>query len=231
MKYTLALLVCLTFNVAFSQSNKAVYGSISTVGAGIGYQHQFHGKFSFDANANYLNLRPSLLIGFLTQYTHHRITAHVKMFHGEASIKWHPFGSEYYDEYERNKFFIRAGIAFKDNSKYRVFSDYQLKTGTKKFAPIDSTIGRFDIMLNTKKIQPYLGLGFQALRYESNFIFNLEAGFFYHDQPDFTITETGAKNYYNLKQSQRANNLIRSVIVYPQIKISFGYKIPYTYKY
>jgi hypothetical protein len=230
MKITLTLLTCLTLNLAYAQSNKAVYGSISTVGAGIGYQHQFHGKFSFDLNVNYLNLQPSVFIRFLSKQTQHRVTARVNTFQGEASIRWHPFGSEYYGEYEYNKFYIKAGLSYKNNPNYLIYSDYQLKRDDKKFIPIDSTLSRFDIDLKTNNIQPYLGFGFQVLPYGSNFILNLEAGLFYHGTPNTTIKDSGKKQI-KLERSATAKRYISYAIVYPQIKLSFGYNIPYTYKY
>jgi hypothetical protein len=225
MKTTLTLLTCLLINIAFSQSNKAIYTSLSTVGLGIGYQQQFHGKLGFDVNVNYLNLSPSISTGFLANDRNHRITAILNSLQAEASLKWYPFGSAYYGEYERNKFFVRAGISYKNNSTLRVYSDYQLKELGNRFIPSDTTNGRIDIQFTTKNIQPYLGIGFQALRYESNFILNIEAGLFYHDKPDFAIKETGSK-IYKIETSSRAKRYISYVVVYPQIKISFGYKIP-----
>ena len=226
MKYFLSLLPFLILNFAFSQSNKAVYTSISTVGLGIGYQQQFHGKLGFDVNINYINLRPSVSVGFLANERNHRLTAVLNSIQGEASLKWYPFGSEYYGEYNRNKFFVRAGISYTNNSTLRVYSDYQLKEMGNRFIPSDTTNGRIDIQFTTKNIQPYLGFGFQALPYESNFILNIEAGMFYLDKPEFTIKETGSK-IYKIENSTRAKRYISYVVVYPQIKIAFGYKIPY----
>ena len=225
MKTTLTLLTSLLINFALAQSNKAVYTSLSTVGLGIGYQQQFHGKLGFDVNINYINLRPSLTTGLLANDRYHRITALFNSIQGEASLKWYPFGSAYYGEYERNKFFVRAGISYKNNSTLRVYSDYQLKELGNRIIPGDTTNGRIDIQFSTKNFQPYLGLGFQALRYESNFMLNIEAGLFYHDKPEFTIKETGYR-IYKIENSNRAKRYISYIIVYPQIKFTFGYKIP-----
>jgi hypothetical protein len=225
MKTALTLLTCFLINIAFSQSNKAVYTSLSTVGLGIGYQQQFHGKIGFDVNVNYINWRPSSKVEFLTNETEHLVSAQLNSFQGEANLKWYPFGSDYYGEYERNKFFIRAGISYKQNANLNFGSEYQVKEKSSFFDPADPRKGRIDIQLKTKNIQPYLGLGFQALRYESNFILNIEAGLFYHDKPVHNFDESGSK-IYNIKNSSRANRYISYVIVYPQIKFAFGYKIP-----
>jgi hypothetical protein len=226
MKKSLTLLTCLLINFAFAQSNKAVYTSLSTVGLGIGYQQQFHGKIGFDVNVNYINWRPSILVGFLTNQTEHLLSTQLNSLQGEANLKWYPFGSEYYGDYERNKFFIRAGISYKQNATLHFASDYQVKKTEIFFDPENPRKGRIDIQLKTKNIQPYLGLGFQALRYESNFILNIEAGLFYHGKPEPNIDESGSK-IYNIKNSSRAKRYISNVVVYPQIKISFGYYIPY----
>ena len=225
MKTTLTLLTCFLINIAFSQSNKAVYTSLSTVGLGIGYQQQFHGKIGFDVNVNYINWRPSVLVGFLTNQTEHLLSAQLNSLQGEANLKWYPFGSEYYGEYERNKFFIRAGISYKQNANLNFGSDYQVKESSILFDPDNTRKGSIDIQLKTKNIQPYLGLGFQALRYESNFILNIEAGLFYHDKPVFTIANSGSK-IFNISNSIRVKRYISYVVVYPQIKLAFGYKIP-----
>lgn len=225
MKRLLTIIAITLSKFVYSQSDKAIYTSVSTLGAGIGYQQQFHGKFSFDVNINYINLQPSILVNFLARATQHRITAQVNSIHGEASIKWHPWGSAYFGEFERNKFYIRAAISYKNNSKYKVYSDYQLKRPDKKFNPIDSTIGGINIDLTTNKIQPYLGLGFQTLKADSKFLLNIETGLFYHGVPAFKIVETGVKKY-QIENSQRAKKFINSAVVYPQLKVAFGYRIP-----
>lgn len=226
MRFALTILTTLFINFASSQSNKAVYTSLSTVGLGLGYQNQFHSKLGYDVNINYINLRPSVCVGFLANDRYHRITANLKSFQGEATLKWYPFGNDYYGQFDRNKFFIRAGISFKNNSSFRVYSDYQLKRLGTIFLPNDTTNGRIDIQFKTINIQPYLGLGFQALNNESNFILNFEAGLFYHHKPEYTMTETGSR-IYKIENSARAKKYISYLVVYPQIKIAFGYKLPY----
>lgn len=226
MKLLFTVLAITFTNFCLGQGNTAVYTSVSTLGAGIGYEKQFHGKFSYDININYINLQPSMLVNFLAKATQHRITASVNSIHGEASIKWYPLGSAYYGEFDRNKFFIRAAISYKNNANYLVYSDYQLKRVDKKFEPNDTTIGRINIDLTTTKIQPYLGLGFQTLRGDSRFILNIETGLFYQGEPDFKIVESGIRKY-KIENSERAKKYIKSAIVYPQLKIAFGYRIPY----
>jgi hypothetical protein len=226
VKQTLTILAISLSNFAFSQSDKAIYTSVSSLGAGIGYQQQFHGKFSYDVNINYVNLQPSMLVNFLAKVSQHRITARVNSLHGEASIKWHPWGSEYYGEYERNKFFVRAAISYKNSADYNVYSDFQLKRPNRKFDGTDTAIGRINIDLRTNKIQPYLGVGFQALRGDSRFILNIETGLYYQGKPDYTINEKGPRSY-NVQNSTRAKKYLNSAVIYPQLKIAFGYRIPY----
>jgi hypothetical protein len=226
MRITLTLLTILFINIAFSQSNKAVYTSLSTIGVGIGYQQQFHGKLGFDVNVNYINWKPSTLVGFLTNQTEHLVSVQLNSVQGEATLKYYPFGSAYYGEYERNKFFIRVGISYKQNEEFNIISDYQLKKTSSIYDPNNLRKGKINVQLKTKKIQPYLGIGFQALRYESKFILNVEAGLFYHGKPESNFTETGSR-IYKIEKSTRAKRYISYVIVYPQIKIAFGYKIPY----
>ena len=226
MKLLFTVLAITFTNFCLAQGNTAVYTSVSTLGAGIGYEKQFHGKFSYDININYVNLQPSMLVNFLAKVTQHRITARVNSLHGEASFKWYPSGAAYYGEFERNKFFVRAAISYKNNADYTVYSDFQLKRENKKFDPSDSAKGRINMDITTMKIQPYLGIGFQTFRGDSKFILNIETGLYYQGKPTYIIKETGPRSY-NLQNSARVKKYMNSAIVYPQLKIAFGYRIPY----
>ena len=126
-------------------------GSISSSGIGGSFQHQFHQKFAIGYGAKYMNLKPVLTFKFNDVQVKTRIPEAFAQL--EIFAKWFPRGYTGPNGFEKNRVFVRTGIAFRTNSTYNTHSKFKKTEIISDFIPPIVSTGVADIYVVTQKIQ------------------------------------------------------------------------------
>ena len=215
--FFILLLITTTVN---AQLNNSLLLSGGSNGFGFSLQRQVSAKFAFGASGNSLNASTKLFHYFAGKII--KTKASTNSLQAEAFVKWYPFGQDYFGDYERNRLFVRAGAALREDPSYFGSTSFWDKFEFGDFVLTQDQIGSVDMRITTNKIQPFAGLGYNIIN-SYRFAVSAEAGSFYHGTPSMKVTATGILQS-NAMNEARLNEIVSTVKFLPYLRIEAGIK-------
>ena len=215
--FFLALLFTTTVNGQLSNSFLLSGGSN---GFGFSIQRQVSAKLALGVSGNSLNASTKLFHYFAGKII--KTKASTNSLQAEAFVKWFPLGEDYFGDYERNRLFLRAGAALRQDPSYSGSTSFWDKFEFGDFVLTPDQIGTVDMLITTKKIQPFVGLGYSII---NSYRFNIsaEAGSFYHGTPAMKVTASGILQSNAMNEAQ-LNEIVSTVKFLPYLRIEAGIK-------
>jgi hypothetical protein len=172
------------------------------------------------ASGNSLNASTKLFHYFAGKII--KTKASTNSLQAEAFVKWFPLGQDYFGDYERNRLFIRAGAALRQDPTYNGSTSFWDKFEFGDFVLTPDQIGTVDMKITTNKIQPFVGMGYSII---NSYRFNIsaEAGSFYHGTPKMNVTASGILQSNAMNEAQ-LNEIVSTVKFLPYLRIEAGIK-------
>ena len=215
--FFIALLITSTVNGQLSNSLLLSGGSN---GFGFSVQRQVSAKLAFGVSGNSLNASTKLFHYFAGKII--KTKASTNSLQAEAFVKWYPMGQDYFGDYERNRLYVRAGAALREDPTYNGSTSFWDKFEFGEFVLTQDQIGSVDMKITTNKIQPFAGLGYNIIN-SYRFAVSAEAGSFYHGTPSMKVTATGILQS-NAMNEARLNEIVSTVKFLPYLRIEAGIK-------
>ena len=212
------MLICT--NIVHAQLNNSLLLSGGSNGFGFSLQRQVGAKLAFGVSGNSLNASTKLFHYFAGKII--KTKASTNSLQAEAFVKWFPFGQDYFGDFERNRFFLRAGAALRQDPTYNGSTSFWDKFEFGDFVLTPDQIGSVDMLITTNKIQPFAGLGYSII---NSYRFNIsaEAGSFYHGTPSMQVTASGILQSNAMNEAQ-LNEIVSTVKFLPYLRIEAGIK-------
>ena len=215
--FFIALLITTTVN---GQLNNSLLLSGGSNGFGFSLQRQVSAKLAFGVSGNSLNASTKLFHYFAGKIIKTKASTH--SLQAEAFVKWYPMGQDYFGDYERNRLYVRAGAALREDPTYNGSTSFWDKFEFGEFVLTQDQIGSVDMKITTNKIQPFAGLGYNIIN-SYRFAVSAEAGSFYHGTPSMKVTATGILQS-NAMNEARLNEIVSTVKFLPYLRIEAGIK-------
>lgn len=215
--FFIALLITTTVN---GQLNNSILLSGGSNGFGFSLQRQVSAKLAFGVSGNSINASTKLFHYFAGKIIKTKATTN--SLQAEAFVKWYPMGQDYFGDYERNRLFLRAGAALREDPSYFGSTSFWDKFEFGDFVLTDDQIGSVDMKITTNKIQPFAGIGYNIIN-SYRFQVSAEAGSFYHGTPSMKVTATGILQSNEMNEA-RLNEIVSTVKFLPYLRIEAGIK-------
>jgi hypothetical protein len=226
MKSLLSIILIFTYTFVNAQS-KNIFLKLGTTGIGGGYEQKLNEKWHATASLSYMNISPTILLK--GSYNQHRLKGTAKFTQLEVAAKWYPgIKSTSYGSTNKDRFFLKGGLLFRDNGNYLLQSAYQKIKPNNQFDNTDPASGKINFNLKTNFIQPFVAIGFELFNTDNNWCATIEGGLSYHGTsptiPFVNYYETGNLRLYepNFDKWVRVPKLIRLVKVYPLLNFTIG---------
>jgi hypothetical protein len=202
------------------QLNNSLLLSGGSNGFGFSIQRQINAKLALGASGNSLNASTKLFHYFAGKII--KTKASTNSLQAEAFVKWFPLGQDYFGDYERNRLFIRAGAALRQDPTYNGSTSFWDKFEFGDFVLTPDQIGTVDMKITTNKIQPFVGMGYSII---NSYRFNIsaEAGSFYHGTPKMNVNASGILQSNAMNEAQ-LNEIVSTVKFLPYLRIEAGIK-------
>lgn len=212
-----ALLITISVN---GQLKNSLLLSGASNGFGFSLQRQVSANLAIGVSGNSLNASTKLFHYFAGKII--KTKASTNSLQAEAFVKWFPFGKNYFGDYERNRMFVRAGAAIRQDPTYNGSTSFWDKFEFGEFALTPDQIGTVDMRITTNKIQPFAGIGYSII---NSYRFNIsaEAGSFYHGTPSMKVTASGILQSNAMNEAQ-LNEIVSTVKFLPYLRIEAGIK-------
>jgi hypothetical protein len=212
-----ALFITITVN---GQLKNSLLLSGASNGFGFSLQRQVSANLAIGVTGNSLNASTKLFHYFAGKII--KTKASTNSLQAEAFVKWFPFGKNYFGDYERNRMFVRAGAAIRQDPTYNGSTSFWDKFEFGEFDLTADQIGTVDMRITTNKIQPFAGLGYSII---NSYRFNIsaEAGSFYHGTPSMKVTASGILQSNAMNEAQ-LNEIVSTVKFLPYLRIEAGIK-------
>jgi hypothetical protein len=212
-----ALFITITVN---GQLKNSLLLSGASNGFGFSLQRQVSANLAFGVSGNSLNASTKLFHYFAGKII--KTKASTNSLQAEAFVKWFPFGKNYFGDYERNRMFVRAGAAIRQDPTYNGSTSFWDKFEFGEFTLTPDQIGTVDMRITTNKIQPFAGIGYSII---NSYRFNIgaEAGSFYHGTPSMKVTASGILQSNAMNEAQ-LNEIVSTVKFLPYLRIEAGIK-------
>ncbi len=215
--FFIALFITTTVNGQLSNSLLLSGGSN---GFGFSLQRQVSAKLALGVSGNSLNASTKLFHYFAGKII--KTKASTNSLQAEAFVKWYPLGRDYFGDYERNRLFVRAGAAFREDPTYNGSTSFWDKFEFGDFVLTQDQIGTVDMKITTNKIQPFAGIGYNIIN-SYRFAVSAEAGTFYHGRPSMKVTASGILQS-NAMNEERLNEIVSTVKFLPYLRLEAGIK-------
>ena len=217
----------LVFALTSQAQNNAIirhsaFAQLGSTGAGVGYHYQFHPKFAAGGAISYIHAVPTLFLKNVSQSKQHRLTANANFTDASIFVKWFPKGKEYYDEWEGNAFYIKAGALYRANAALFVKSVFQPKQAGRGFISSDPIVGFLNVDIQTAPIQPFLAVGHTLFGKTNRFKVMLEWGASYHGRPQYQIKQTTTPGITPVNEN-RIPGILNGITIYPILNAQLGY--------
>ena len=131
-------------------------------------------------------------------------------------------GQDYFGDFERNRLYLRAGAAFREDPTYFGSTSFWDKFEFGDFVLTDEQIGSVDMKITTNRIQPFAGIGYNLIN-SYRFAVSAEAGSFYHGTPTMKVTASGILQS-NAMNEARLNEIVSTINFLPYLRIEAGIK-------
>lgn len=217
-----------TIIFSFGQSNtfarQTVFAQLGSTGIGGGYQIQLLTQLAVGGSISYLQSTPTLFLKNVSQSKQHRVTANAQFIDLSTFLTWYPFSCSYYGEIENGNLFVKAGLLYRSNPSYWIRSDYQWKQDGNQFNPNDPIQGKIYVDLLTKKIQPFLSIGFTCWTLSDQLYSTIELGASYHGKPLIQLSQS-ATSGIDQPNMDRLLQVGSNLSVFPRLNITFYYRI------
>ena len=220
MKKTIFFIALLITTSVNGQLNNSLLLSGGSNGFGFSIQRQTSAKFAFGVSGNSLNASTKLFHYFAGKII--KTKAITNSLQAEAFVKWFPMGQDYFGDYERNRLFVRAGAAFREDPTYLGSTSFWDKFEFGDFVLTDDQIGSVNMKITTNKIQPFAGVGYNIIN-SYRFAVSAEAGSFYHGTPSMKVTATGILQSNEMNEA-RLNEIVSTVKFLPYLRLEAGIK-------
>ncbi len=215
--FFIAILITTTVN---AQLNNSLLLSGGSNGFGFSLQRQVSAKFAFGISGNSLNASTKLFHYFAGKII--KTKASTNSLQAEAFVKWYPMGQDYFGDYERNRLYVRAGAALRQDPTYNGSTSFWDKFEFGDFVLTQDQIGSVDMKITTNKIQPFAGLGYNIIN-SYRFAISAEAGSFYHGTPSMKVSASGILQSNAMNEAQ-LNEIVSTVKFLPYLRIEAGIK-------
>lgn len=215
--FFIALLITTTVNGQLSNSLLLSGGSN---GYGFSLQRQVGAKLAFGVSGNSINASTKLFHYFAGKII--KTKASTNSLQAEAFVKWFPLGQDYFGDYERNRLYVRAGAALREDPTYSGSTSFWDKFEFGDFVLTQDQIGSVDMKITTNKIQPFAGLGYNIIN-SYRFAVSAEAGSFFHGTPQMKVTASGILQSNAMNEAQ-LNEIVSTVKFLPYMRIEAGIK-------
>ncbi len=189
-------------------------------GIGFSLQRQVSAKLAFGISGNSVNLGTKLFHYFAGKII--KTSVSTNTLQAEAFVKWFPKGRDFYGDYERNRLFIRAGAAMRENPSYLVTTSFWDKFEFGDFVLTDKEIGSVDMKISTNKIQPFAGIGYNIIN-SYRFAVSAEAGSIYHGTPSINVNASGILQSNEMNEA-RLREIASTIKFLPYLRIEAGIK-------
>jgi len=220
LKKLIFFIVLFFYSTVNGQLSNSLLLSGGINGFGFSIQRQVQAKFAIGVSGNSLSASTKLFHYFAGKII--KTKASTNSLQAEAFVKWFPLGQDYFGDYERNKLFVRAGAALRQDPSYSGSTSFWDKFEFGDFVLTQDQIGTVDMFITTNKIQPFAGLGYSII---NNYRFNIsaEAGSFYHGTPSMKVTASGILQSNAMNEAQ-LNEIVSTVKFLPYLRIEAGIK-------
>lgn len=202
------------------QLNNSLLLAGGSNGYGFSLQRQINAKLAFGVSGNSINASTKLFHYFAGKIIKTKATTN--SLQAEAFVKWYPLGMDFAGDYERNRLFLRAGAAYREDPTYNGSTSFWDKFEFGDFVLTDDQIGSVDMKITTNKIQPFAGLGYNIIN-SYRFAISAEAGSFFHGTPSMKVTASGILQS-NAMNEERLNEIVSTVKFLPYLRIEAGIK-------
>lgn len=226
MKTKLTLLFCLLALFSFGQQKvklkQAAFAHLGTTGFGLGYQKHFKTKLAYGGSISHMNLSPTFFMKSLSQSRQFKITPSARFTDVAAFIKWFPFGKEYYQEWEDNWSYVKVGFLYRAGADFSITSDFQPKQAGKSFNQADPIRGKFNVNVQTWKLQPFVNIGHQLFGKDNKIRGHFEWGASLQGSPKTQIQQTTTPGISPVNES-KIRSTLNAIKIYPDVNIQVGY--------
>lgn len=189
-------------------------------GFGFSLQRQVSAKLAIGVSGNSLNASTKLFHYFAEEIIKTKATTN--SLQAEAFVKWFPMGKDYFGDYERNRLYLRAGAALREDPTYFGSTTFWDKFEFGEFVLTEDQIGSVDMKITTNKIQPFAGIGYNIIN-SYRFAMSMEAGSFYHGTPSMKVSASGILQSNDVNESQ-LNEIVSTINFLPYLRIEAGIK-------
>ena len=220
MKKFIFFLALFFYSTVNGQLNNSLLLSGGSNGFGFSVQHQSSAKLAFGVSGNSLNASTKLFHYFAGQII--KTKASTNSLQAEAFVKWFPMGQDYFGDYERNRLYLRAGAAFREDPTYFGSTSFWDKFEFGDFVLTDEQIGSVDMKITTNRIQPFAGVGYNIIN-SYRFAVSAEAGSFYHGTPTMKVTASGILQS-NVMNEAQLNKIVSTINFLPYLRVEAGIK-------
>lgn len=220
--YTLVFILMLSFVSAQTQTTYVAPG-IGTGGISLSVFRQMTPKFTAGLSIAHLNFRTNITSTLIDQPI--LLQPDVEFTQAAGFIRWHVMGKMAETGTFTNRgLFLLFGMAIRNNSTYRI--NTTLKDGTQigQLMIGQRQTGDVKVFMDTRKIQPFTGIGFLTAGKKDNVSLSLEAGFFYHGAPETTLEASGTLRL-NARNEAQLNKNLQGFTLFPLIQAHLGIPI------
>ena len=233
MKFYLTAILTLLSICCIAQQKIAI--GASTNGLGISYRHTINSAIDVGGSFYYLQFKGNTKNVILDNVVNSKFAASSPLL--EGFVQWKPFsttnGKKLSDDVVdnsnnekssfREKFYIKSGLALRLNAKFSSNSTFWEKTMIGNFQLTPDQVGYVNINVRTRTIQPMAAVGYTLLDSKKMFM-QLEAGAYFHGQPQVNMEATGTLHLNTVNQTS-IQNVASKYQFYPLLKLETGIKL------
>jgi hypothetical protein len=221
MKSLCTLVLSLLFVSASAQrENPYLALGIGTGGLSISAYRQLTPKFSAGVSIAHLNFRTNITSSLIDQPILLQPT--VKFTQTAGFVRWHPMGEiSSGGRFTKRGFFLLFGMAMRNNSTYQINTTLKETTQIGQLIIGQEQTGDVKVFMNTRRIQPFTGIGFLTAGKKNGISLSMDAGIFYHGAPETTLEATGTLRL-NARNEAQLNKNLQSFTLFPLIQAHLG---------
>jgi hypothetical protein len=221
MKSFCTTVLCFLFVSASAQrENPYLALGIGTGGLSVSAYKQLSPKFSAGISLAHLNFRTSITSSLIDQPI--LLQPNVKFTQTAGFLRWHPMGKTTPSgQFTKRGLFLILGMALRSNSTYQINTTLKDPTQIGQLIIGTAQTGDVKVFMNTRKVQPFTGIGFMTAGKNNGIQLSIDAGFFYHGAPETTLEATGTLRLNDRNEAQLNENL-QVFTLFPMIQAHIG---------
>ncbi len=221
MKLLCTFVLSLSFISVSAQREKPYLAvGIGTGGVSVSAYRQLTHKFSAGVSVAHLNFRTSITSSLIDQPI--LLQPNVKFTQTAGFVRWHPMGKlNPGGQFTNRGFFLLFGMALRNNSTYQINTTLKDPTQIGQLIIGQAQTGDVKVFMNTRRIQPFTGIGFLTVGKKNAVSLSMDAGFFYHGAPETTLEATGTLRL-NARNEAQLNKNLQGFTLFPMIQAHLG---------